>query len=212
MVGTVRCSSNHTCTRTQSLAFDVRVLVPLTACGVEESPAGCILRRHHAWVQPAQHGHHVVLDRTCNAKVLQELRPTEKPGESNVCFIYIFSKSQRQVEPEWDAHQPVLHVPEDRRAAEARGNAKVRLRLRKRRQKVTAAASVLPCDQLTGVSGGEIVPIWPITACNTEKRYFMCNWNTEFRREVNIIPVKIPLIISVWREYSHEWCKYQNIL
>lgn len=58
---------------------DLHVLVPLIGHSVEEAPAGSILRRHHARLQTAQHGHHVVLDRTGHRELLQELRPAGKP-------------------------------------------------------------------------------------------------------------------------------------
>lgn len=51
----------------------IHVCIPLAGGGVEEAPAGCILRRHHTPVRTTQHGHHIVLDGTCNGEVLEEL-------------------------------------------------------------------------------------------------------------------------------------------
>lgn len=167
MVETVRVvqDSDHTCTGHGKWcsAFYIHVLIPLIGCRVKEAPACCILWRRHTWVQTAQHGHHVVLDGTSNSEILQELGPAEKPEKKKTSAFHQLTKLHERA-----LHRPVLHVPEDRCTAEARGNAEVRLGFGKRRQEVTAAASVLPCDQLTGVSRCETVPVWPITACDTE--------------------------------------------
>lgn len=61
-----------------SSALCIHVYVPLVGGGVEEAPAGCILRRHHTPVQTTQHGHHVVLDGARDYELLQELGPAAK--------------------------------------------------------------------------------------------------------------------------------------
>lgn len=61
------------------------------------------------------------------------------------------------------------HVPEDRRAAKPRGYAEMGVWFWKRRQEVTAAAPILPSDQLTGVSGCEEVPVGPIASCEGQE-------------------------------------------
>lgn len=55
------------------------VFIPLIGWSVEEAPAGCILGCHRTPVQTAQHGHHIVLDGTCDREVLQELGSAAKP-------------------------------------------------------------------------------------------------------------------------------------
>lgn len=65
----------------------VHVCIPLVGRGVEVAPAGCILGRHHTAVQTTQHGHHVVLDGTCNCEVLEELWPAVKTKYINFSFI-----------------------------------------------------------------------------------------------------------------------------
>lgn len=60
----------------------LHVCVPLVGPGVEETPAGCILRRHDAVVQSAQHGHHIVLNSTCSCEVLEELWPSHETMRS----------------------------------------------------------------------------------------------------------------------------------
>lgn len=64
----------------------------------------------------------------------------------------------------------MFHVPEDSRTAKTCGYAKVRVWLWERRQEVTAATSILPGDQLTGVLGCEKVPIRPITTWKARKK------------------------------------------
>lgn len=63
----------------------------------------------------------------------------------------------------------MFHVPEDSRTTKTRGYTKVRVRRREGRQKVTAATSILPGDQLTGVLGCEKVPIRPIATWRAKK-------------------------------------------
>lgn len=58
---------------------------------------------------------------------------------------------------------PVFHVPEDCCAAKTCCHAEMGVRFGKRGQEVVAAASILPGDQLTGVSGSEEVPAGPVT-------------------------------------------------
>lgn len=70
------------------------VFVPLIGWRVEEAPAGCILGCHHTPVQTAQHGHHIVLDSTCNRKVLKEFGSAEKTTQLQLlypnCKMYLF--------------------------------------------------------------------------------------------------------------------------
>lgn len=58
-----------------SSACYIHVDVPLVGGGVEEAPAGCVLGRHHTTLQTTQHGHHIVLDGSCDREALQKLRP-----------------------------------------------------------------------------------------------------------------------------------------
>ena len=73
--------------------FYIHVYIPLVGRRVEESPAGCVLRRHHTPVQTTQHGHHVVLDGTCSCEVLEELRPGGKPPLFTFYCFYITTPS-----------------------------------------------------------------------------------------------------------------------
>lgn len=63
----------------------IHAFIPLVGGGVEETPASCILRRHHTAVQTAQHRHHIVLDGARHCEVLQELGSAEKPSEKPSC-------------------------------------------------------------------------------------------------------------------------------
>ena len=90
--------------QTGSSALCIHVYVPLVGGGVEEAPAGCILRRHHAPVEATQHGHHVVLDGARDRELLQELGPAAKahnfkvgahfhvtkPGGAGGLFFFFF--------------------------------------------------------------------------------------------------------------------------
>lgn len=44
----------------------IHVYIPLVRGRVEKAPAGCILRSHHTASQTTQHGHHIILDGTCD--------------------------------------------------------------------------------------------------------------------------------------------------
>lgn len=64
----------------------------------------------------------------------------------------------------------MFHVPEDSRTTKTCGYTKVRVWLWERRQEVTAATSILPGDQLTGVLGCEKVPTGPIASWKGKKK------------------------------------------
>lgn len=137
----------------------IHVNIPPAGRGVEEAPAGGILGCHYTSIQPTQHGHHVVLDGPRHRKILEKLR-------SGMTATTVRLR-ERWAQP-WDATasgragQPVFHVPEDGRTAKTCCYGKVRVWRWQRRQEVSAAASVLPGDQLTGVLSCEKVPTGPI--------------------------------------------------
>lgn len=147
------------------VAQRIHVFIPLISWSVEETPAGCILRRRHTTIRTAQHGHHVVLDGTCHGEVLQE------PGSAvkqHAVASHHYSERKLNASVLFCLHAscwPVFHVPEDCCAPKPGGNAKVWIWFGKGGQEVAAAASILPRDQLTGVSGCEEIPAGPITTC-----------------------------------------------
>ena len=66
----------------------------------------------------------------------------------------------------------MFHVPEDGGTAKPSGHTEVWAWLWKRGQEVTAAAPILPGDQLTGVFGSEEISIGPVTTCKDKDDYY----------------------------------------